>query len=256
MINNTLSDSGSYNLMSFKALTARNLNNCCLLYFINMSTPNNSNLKKIVTLNLLNYVELRGISIKNKMMVSQSQSAHANISLQKTITEYEDRNEDNFTNLPTNNFYESNETFINTQGLMKRTNIILLTKEKFSNWQVLKKLYNRLLNNLSPFTDENDKFVCFRVNRLSGFKNYTNFKYLTTKNLTVSNYYLVVKTAAFYFSTSLNRRFKSSRKKIQNSRFKYWLDDFYIGGKDGYSHNSVAMIKSSNMLRSVSTNFF
>ena len=41
-----------------------------------------------------------------------------------------------------------------------------------------------------------------------------------------------------------------------DTKIKYWLDDFYIGGKDGYSQNSLILTNCSKINRFQSNNFF
>ena len=53
-----------------------------------------------------------------------------------------------------------------------------------------------------------------------------------------------------------NVKFKLSHRKIYNTKVKYWLDDFFTGGKDDYSQNSLILINCSKIIRSESTNFF
>ena len=55
-------------------------------------------------------------------------------------------------------------------------------------------------------------------------------------------------------NTSENK--KSKTKKLVTTKLKYWLDDFFNGGKDEYSQNSVILTNCSRILRSESTNFF
>jgi hypothetical protein len=41
-----------------------------------------------------------------------------------------------------------------------------------------------------------------------------------------------------------------------NTKVKYWLDDFFSGGKDEYSQNSLVLTNCSKILRTESSNFF
>ena len=49
----------------------------------------------------------------------------------------------------------------------------------------------------------------------------------------------------------LKKKLKLNRTKIQ-----YWLNDFFIGGKDSYSSNSSTMVKCSKINRLQTTNFY
>ena len=45
--------------------------------------------------------------------------------------------------LPVKMFYENSETFINTEGLMKRTSKIIETKKNKNNWKLLRNLLKK-----------------------------------------------------------------------------------------------------------------
>ena len=67
-----------------------------------------------------------------------------------------------------------------------------------------------------------------------------------------------MKTGFFYKSnfSSINYIYtKKSKSKIFETKSKFWLDDFYIGGKDLYSRFSIVMIECSKSFRLESTNF-
>ena len=54
--------------------------------------------------------------------------------------------------------------------------------------------------------------------------------------------------------SSINFKFKSKLKVIC-SKTNFWLDDFYLGGKDIYSRFSSVMIECSKSFRIENTNF-
>jgi hypothetical protein len=72
--------------------------------------------------------------------------------------------------------------------------------------------------------------------------------------LTNLNFYLTIKTTPIVFTNKLT--FKPAQNKLKISKLKYWLDDFFIGGKDEYSQNSLILTNCSKILRSETTNFF
>jgi hypothetical protein len=59
-----------------------------------------------------------------------------------------------------------------------------------------------------------------------------------------------------FFISHQNFNFKQKLSKIHSTKSKYWLDDFFTGGKDEYSKNSLVLSNSSRILRTQSTNFF
>ena len=50
--------------------------------------------------------------------------------------------------------------------------------------------------------------------------------------------------------------FKAAPVKLLNTKLKYWLDDFYIGGKDKFCQNSLILIRCSTNYKLQTTNFF
>ena len=90
---------------------------------------------------------------------------------------------------------------------------------------------------------------------MSNFKNFISFQYYATQNLTNLNFYLNVKNQSFILHKNIYF-FKPKTIKINNTKLKYWLDDFFSGGKDDYSQSSLIMTNCSKILRSESTNFF
>jgi NADH dehydrogenase/NADH:ubiquinone oxidoreductase subunit G len=49
---------------------------------------------------------------------------------------------DKYFHLPTTMFYENNETFISTEGLIKRTTKLVSKGKVKNNWQILRKCLN------------------------------------------------------------------------------------------------------------------
>jgi NADH dehydrogenase/NADH:ubiquinone oxidoreductase subunit G len=51
---------------------------------------------------------------------------------------------DKYFHLPTTMFYENNETFISTEGLIKRTTKLVSKGKVKNNWQILRKMFKYL----------------------------------------------------------------------------------------------------------------
>ena len=49
--------------------------------------------------------------------------------------------------------------------------------------------------------------------------------------------------------------FKKGSVKLFKTKIKFWLDDFYTGGKDRFCSNSLTMINCSQNLKLQTTNF-
>lgn len=248
MLSSTLSETGNHSLTSFLPLTLKDLNDFSLLYFINVNSINVINIQKITKLKLLKYSLENNISIK-KLILDQNYKDNNNYNLFPKL------NLNSYFHLPTNTFYENEETFINTEGFIKRTTKLIFRKKGKSSWQILRKFINDLKNKIIALNNKDNELIFFNSNKLMSLKNYINFQYYVVQSLTHLNFYLTVKTNPIKFNkTSLN--FKANKKMLQTTKLKYWLDDFYINGKDEYSHSSLILTTCSKLVRAKSTNFF
>lgn len=156
--------------------------------------------------------------------------------------------------LPTSHFYENSETLFNFEGFIKKTTKLVFNSETRNDWQIFRKLENHL-KSLNFLTHKNNFLSALNYKRLLDFKNFISFKYFATQMITYLNFYLNYQNRPFIFD---NRycQFRSPTLKIFSTKLKFWLDDFYNGGKDGYSQNSIVLSECSLNLRAQSTNFF
>lgn len=160
-------------------------------------------------------------------------------------------------NKPSNSsFFEHSGTFINTEGIIKRTTGLISKKQPSrSDWQIFRRLL-KLFNEKITFLDKkNNEMIFFNSKQMSNFKNFINFQYYATRSLDNLNFYLNSKNRPFVVSTN-NKSFKIPQKKIYNTKLKYWLNDFYTEGTDNWSRFSPTLVKCSSILRKESTNFF
>jgi NADH dehydrogenase/NADH:ubiquinone oxidoreductase subunit G len=254
MLNSTLSETGFNTLTKVEHLTLKDLKNFSILYFLNVSSNNLSNLKKITDLNLLNY-SLNLNEKKNKenfiFFLDQNNKLNCNFDL---IEKLNQNKKNNYYYLPVSNFYENEETYINTEGYIKRTSKLIYKKKTRNNWQILRQLLKFLKQNLILLHKNTNNLIFFNSIKIINFKNFNNFKYYPTKTLTNLSFYLSIKNNPIIFNSYFS--LKKVRNKIKNTKVKYWLDDFFSGGKDEYSHNSLSLTNCSKILRSESTNFF
>jgi hypothetical protein len=244
----SLSETGFNIANHFLPLTLKDLTNFSLLYFINSSFSNTSNFKKITELNLLNYKINLNLNHKNTLVINQNYIPNNNDTLINKL------NFSKYLHLPTSVFYENEETFVNTEGYIKRTTKLISRKQTRNNWQIIRKLLKHLKKNFVSLELKNNNLIFFNMNKIVNFKNYINFNFYATQNLTNFNFYLSIKTVPISFTKELS--FKPTTNKIKNSKLKYWLDDFFTGGKDEYSQHSLILNNCSKILRSESTNFF
>lgn len=234
--------------LNLSPLTLKDLNNFSLLYFINITSSNLANLKKITELNLLNYNFNSKSKSNSNLIIDQNYKLNHNYILTNGL------NFSNYLHLPTSVFYENEETFVNTEGFIKRTTKLISRKHTRNNWQIIRKLFKHLKKNFVSLELKNNNLIFFNSNKIIGFKNYINLHYYATQNLINLNFYLSLKTAPIIFTNRLT--FKQASNKLKNSKLKYWLDDFFTGGKDEYSQNSLILTNCSKILRSETTNFF
>merc|ERR1712024_53489 len=96
-------------LNNFKSLKEQDLNNSYGIYFLN-STDNILNLKKLINLKQLNYLNNNN---SPKLIIDQNNGFNTNTEFLKS---YEPNN---YINLPNSNFFESNGTYLNTEGIFK-----------------------------------------------------------------------------------------------------------------------------------------
>ena len=94
--------------------------------------------------------------------------------------------------------------------------------------------------------------IAFNSNNIDHFKNYIGFQYYAVSSLNSLAFRLLKKISKYHIKTY---KFKPKRKRLYNSQFRFWLNDFYTDGKDYNSKYSSTMIQCSKMLRLSNTNF-
>jgi hypothetical protein len=161
----------------------------------------------------------------------------------------------NYLSITSNTFYENEETFINTEGFIRRTTKLISKKKIKNNWQILKKILKHFKNKLTFLTQKENQIIFFNSKKLYNFKIFFNFQYYVAYSLTNLNFYLSLKNKAVILKKSL-LNFKLKTKKLIDTKLKYWLDDFFSGGKDEYSQNSIILTDYAKLQRSKFSIFF
>lgn len=92
----------------------------------------------------------------------------------------------------------------------------------------------------------------FNSRNIRQFKNYAGLQYYAVSNLNNLTFQFLRKVTKFHLE---NLKFKSAQKKLFKSQLRFWLNDFYIDGKDVNSKYSSTMIQCSKLLRLNNTNF-
>nr|WAK85031.1 NADH dehydrogenase subunit 11 part b [Amicula sp. isolate GU52X-4 cfCalB7] len=248
ILNCSLSETGFHTLAKFSTLTGQDLNNFSTLYFLNINPDNISNLKKIAESKLLNYNLTKNYI--PTLFFNQNKKQNKSVFFSKYFNNF---NKEIF--LPNSNFYANEGTFVSTDGLIKRTTKITFSKETTNNWQILRKFLFNFKKSVVFLDKKNNDIIFFNSNALVDFKNFMNFQYYAAHSLTNLNFYLNIKTKSFILYQK-HTSFKLKTIKLINTKLKYWLDDFFNGGKDEYSKNSLILTNCSKLIRSRSSNFF
>jgi len=251
ILTHNLGSAGIMSLNKFLPLSAEDLSNFFGLYYINVSLSSTANMKRLIDLYLLNIFNSTRF-VPNKIFVDQNISSFNKLAYDKGKNLLFNQ----YFHLPSNLFLEDNETYINTQGLIKRTTkLIHFKKDSKTNWQITRKFYANtkslvFFNNL-----KDNKLVNFNSINSFNFRNYVNFQFYAVQALTSLSFYLTKKNSPLNYAPV--NSIKKTQVKIINSKIKGWLDDFFNGGgKDSFSYNSSVLVNCSKIMRSSKTNFF
>ena len=130
--------------------------------------------------------------------------------------------------------------------------MISLSKVSKDDWYILRKFVNNT-KDLSYLSNPNlSNKLFFNSKNMFNFKTFINFHYCATKALNTLSFYLTSQATPLVLQKS---KFYSASSKVINSKLKFWLDDFYLGGKDPHSFLSSTMVTCSLTLRYEITNF-
>jgi hypothetical protein len=121
-----------------------------------------------------------------------------------------------------------------------------------NDWQIVRKVfsYSKKILFLTNFL-KNNKIV-FDSKNIRQFKNYAGLQYYAVSNLNNLTFQFLKKVAKFHLESL---KFKPAQKKLFKSQLRFWLNDFYIDGKDVNSKYSSTMIQCSKLSRLNDTNF-
>jgi NADH dehydrogenase/NADH:ubiquinone oxidoreductase subunit G len=254
MLTSSLSETGTNTIAKFLPINEKDLTNFSSLYFLNISPNNITNFKQITESKLLNYsLNIKNNNI-NKIFLNQNSNFNNMLINDVNKLSLDNKKFKNYFYLPNSMFYENEETFINTEGLVKRSTKLIFRKNNKSNWQILRKFLKSFKSNLKLLDDKNNQTIYFNSKKIVNFKNYIYFQYIATQSLTNLNFYLSIKTKPFIITFPSN--FKPKTNKLINTKLKYWLNDFFNDSKDEYSQSSLILANCSQIIRTEQTNFF
>jgi len=251
VLSHNLSNNGIQSLNRFLPLTTEDFVNFFGLYYINVSLDSIANIKKLVELHLLNILSFPP-AFNNSVFIDQNIKPVNKLFYEKAKkTMFKD-----YFYLPTNLFLEDNETYINTQGLIKRTTkLIHFKKDAKTNWQIARKFYANTKSLIFFNNKKDNDLISFNSINSFNFKNYINFQFFAVQTLSSLSFYLTKQNSPLLISP--NNSIKSVKIKLLNTKIKSWLDDFFNNnGKDSFSYNSSVLVNCSKITRSSTTNFF
>ena len=133
MLNCSISEVGLNLLNNFSSLNAKDFYNFSSLYFLNVSNHNLENLDKIIEFKLLCYSFKLAKKLKKNslpLLLNQNSVATSNFYV---ITYATFGNVFKYFHLPTSTFYQTNETFMNSEGLIKRVTAIINSNKTKTN---------------------------------------------------------------------------------------------------------------------------
>lgn len=242
LLNSTINTTGISFIDNFKTFNKNDLKNNSGMFFINCNFKTNKFYYKLLKQSI-DYYLFNSLDNYTPIVVEQNSS-----NFQKLLAT--DSRTLNYYYFPTNNFFETSGSFINTEGTMKRTAKIISTLKTKDNWQLIRKLI-LTLKNVTFFSDiELGNGLIYNSKNIYNFKNFINFFYLNTKSLSNISFYL--KTEAQQFDIKIK---KLKKNKLIKTQIKHLIDDFYLGGTDEHSNNSELMIECSLKLRTQTTTF-
>ncbi len=235
VLNSSIYETGVYSVNNFSNLNKFDFTEFSSIYLINVLNPKTKFIDKLYYSSLNSMSQLKISSLKS-LYIQQSDSTN----IYKKNLFY----------LPVKHFFENEEIFYNNKGILKYTTEIQQNKELKSNWKLIRTLFNNLkkkslfvsVNNLINFSDIRNK---------KNLLNSIHYIFLAVNSLKPNNFF-VKKNSLFFVKNVLLKK----KLKLNNTKIQYWLNDFFIGGKDSYSSNSSTMVKCSKLNRLQTTNFF
>lgn len=246
----SLYENGINSLFLFKSISLTDLNQFSCLYLLNTNLNNSVKFKKFTEAKLVS--SFKSLSPINKYIIDQNSGSPDNLILLKN--QMRDKKNYVYCFLPTSTFYESQETFVNTEGFLKRTYKLTFSKKTRSGWYVIRNFLKFLNTNNFYLNQKNNKIVFFDSQNFLNFKNYIFFHFYATQVFTKLNFALSINNQPFFIN--ITNKFKTGSKKIFLTKLKYWIDDFFSGVKDDYSQNSLTLSYCSQSMRLNTTNFF
>ena len=238
-----LNETGVNFLNKFKKFNSDNFSKSFGFYLID-SNLSSIELNQLISLKLFNLTQIEN---KAKLCV-ELQSLPTNLIYGNKISNL---NCSTSIVLPNKTFFESSKVFMNNKGTFKKTvKVISALNKSKENWQIIRKIASSFLS-IDLLTEvSHKKNLSFNVNNFVNYLKFSSLNYFPISSLN---------TNSTFYKETINSKLISfnlgGKHKIFNSKYLYWLEDFYIGGRDNYSSFSSVMIECSNFYRKDNINF-
>ncbi len=261
VLHSAINEGGLNSINKFNHVTEIDFKNSFGLYFINMTDYNNKYFKKLIDFKVLHFLQVELNTYSNYFWHTVEPDTDVKLVLNQTSSPFEFLSPEiysiypsiNYRSLPGNLNHEVSGTYINTEGISKKTfKMVSLSKISKDDWYILRRLVSvtKDWSYLSNPSLSNKLF--FNSKNMFDFKSFINFHYCATKALNSLSFYLISQATPLVLQKS---KFYIASNKVINSKLKFWLDDFYLGGKDPHSFLSSTMVTCSLTLRYEVTNF-
>ena len=185
-LNSTLNEVGTQSLARFSPLKKKDFNEFNAFYFINVDTQSVSSLKKITEAKLLNYSAFSTANqydIRQLFFDQNSQVKTNQVFAQQLL---KSRTDKKYTFLPVKMFYENKETFVNTEGLFKKTRKLLTRRQTRDGWKLLRNLLHNFRNQYGFFNPKDNYILSFTTTTQNNFTNFINLHYIAIEKLSNS----------------------------------------------------------------------
>lgn len=243
VLNSTLCEAGGYNFAKVGRFSFKDLVSSSMLYFVHNNIASDPCIVQASEMNMLNTSLQKK---RNEVVVIDQNYVYENnkrFSLSNDLYYY----------LSARTFYENEETYCNAEGVFKRTTRLFVYDNIMSTWQTFLLILKYLTKHIQPLNFKSCNTLAYLIKGYSNFKIFMHLHFYSTQQLSSVNFYLIFKTTPVVLVDFL--KFKHSSVKVKYSKLKFWLEDFFTGGRDEYSRNSEVLVLCSTILRAEARNF-
>lgn len=189
MLNSSLYESSSNAFGRFSFLTFKDLTSFSSIYALNVDLNKLSSLHAKLGSRILRHKNLKAL-FNGRLFINQN-VFKTNVLKPNFFKKH--------LYIPSNTFFENQETFINTEGFRKVSSKLIFKKSTKSDWQILRKLAKNLLTKNNLGCTQDDKILFYRSKLLFDFKNFMGFHYQATPSLTSFTEHLAVSNQKFFY---------------------------------------------------------